>query len=1560
MPQKRHPFGERMRFRSVIIYLLPLLLLPIQTASAQKRVYTSVNPNSTALNGTADMYDPLTGKMTAVSGQMNYPRERHIAARLTNGKVLIAGGYNNRYLNLAELFDPSTGTFASTKTSSKDTSHNLITARADAASVVLTGGTVLILGGYNATDTFLQSAEIFDSGTNKFSATATNMSAARTRPVATLLSDGNVLVTGGYNGSFLSSADFYFAKNRSFLNSSSTMSDSRQDHTGTLLTSGKVLIAGGCTAAETGQVYCTKYLSSADIYDPEKDTFTATNAMNTARANHTATLLLNGKVLIVGGLAADGSFVKTAEIYDPVTGKFAATGDLNTPRFRHTATLLQNGKVLIAGGYAGQALAGSEIYDPQSGTFTVVSSPMTSARSQHSATLLGDGRVMLAGGENSDLMMFDVNLTSTDNVAPNILFSADSKTGFVSYTGSGTVVSFSTATGTVLRRLKTGGRPVWMSLLPDKSTLLVVSALDNKIFVIDAASLTLTKTYSFTGTFGYGSQLTFSPDSATGYISSTDTGEVIKFEIATGKELGRLSGMGAPGQVTITKDGKTLIVVDVSLNELVFADASTMKAKFKTQPIDNKDDASASFSVFNKAVLSADEEHGVIASQDSVLLVFNVSTGEITNLIAVGASPGYTTLTASGLFWLVLCDGTFSVVPTWSHDSAFNYSVQAGALRSGNIVISPDVRYAYWASGSADRVYQQDFGLGPAVGAFKVGDEDLGVDQPSSLAFTPDYSKLAVVNFESNELDLLSDVTVMRNTKYVSEAEKFTGLSVVNLSNTPANVTFTAMTDAGAEYQTDDGDSDLTDEVQNPVTLQIPANSQKSVDVAQLFNINTNTTNSGYLSLISDQPSIAAFSEVGQIHSDFLDAYLSNVQGIPLNANYRDTMSDWIIPELPQATGTSAEYNFLNPNYNAASFDVTHYASDGTLLQKKASNAISSSTRQAKAVSDLISTIGVGQILIVGGYDSTSTKTSAELFNSSNFASTGNPPTAMQGHTATMLRNDKVLVAGGRNGSITLSSAALYDAVATSFSVTQGGMNAERYRHTATLLANGKVLIAGGQNSASINKTAELYDPSENSFVLTGAMTSPRDAHTATLLQDGRVFIAGGLDGNGTSITSEIYNPATGTFSAAANMNARRAFHTAVLLANGKVLIVGGYNGTYLNSAELYDPASGVFTPTGSMAMGRGWHTATLLADGTVLIAGGLNSTGSLASAEIYYPDTGLFLPTSSDMSSPRAFHSAALYLTLNAVADNTNTKVLIAGGANGSTTLSSADIYDPLKRTFVPASDMSTTRQGHTATMLVGGAEGYLRVTSNYGMLFTEIYNNGGADTGINGINVDRYEGVKSIYSPQFAILPDYQTHINVINANEDDATVSIILHGPDGTVLGSPLTRVLAANAQIKGNLLDLFNSNAQLAGKTGWIEVTSSLDKIVGIVSYTNPGNNFLTAYELSRAPLKNFVLPLVSEDYQYATGVALLNSGSVAANVQVELWGPSGTLDSVRSITLAPHAQTAQTLSTLFPGMHDHRSGNVRIHSDQPLHSFAALYSQDLRFITTITAVPYPGQ
>ncbi len=294
--------------------------------------------------------------------------------------------------------------------------------------------------------------------------------------------------------------------------------------------------------------------------------------------------------------------------------------------------------MLIAGGEADQPLSSIEIFDPSSKAFTAAPS-MTVPRSKHAAIELADGKILLVGGENAGLLFFDVNYQSmSDNVSPNIVFSADSKTGFVAYAGSGVVLAFSAETGAVIKRIVTGGKPAFITALPDGRSLAVVSVLDNRIFVIDMQDLVLKNTYTFNGYFGFGSRITLSPDGSKGYISSTPTGQVIKFDVSTVSELGRLTGMQGPAQITVTKDGSTLLIVDVVANEVVFADASTMTAKYKVTPL--TDYPAASFTIANKAVLNADETLGVIASQDSdtattcaanALFVFKVSSGKIVN-----------------------------------------------------------------------------------------------------------------------------------------------------------------------------------------------------------------------------------------------------------------------------------------------------------------------------------------------------------------------------------------------------------------------------------------------------------------------------------------------------------------------------------------------------------------------------------------------------------------------------------------------------------------------------------------------------------------------------------------------------------------------------------------------------------------------------------------------------------------------------------------------------------------------------------------------------------------
>ncbi len=238
--------------------------------------------------------------------------------------------------------------------------------------------------------------------------------------------------------------------------------------------------------------------------------------------------------------------------------------------------------------------------------------------------------------------------------------------------------------------------------------------------------------------------------------------------------------------------------------------------------------------------------------------------------------------------------------------------------------------------------------------------------------------------------------------------------------------------------------------------------------------------------------------------------------------------------------------------------------------------------------------------------------------------------------TATLLPNGKVLVVGGmyRNtsGYITRGSAELYDPASGTWTVT-GSLNQPRYEHTATLLSNGKVLVAGGCYSSGSTEgssltSAELYDPATGLWTVTGALQDARQQHTATLLNDGTVLVAAGLKrivdaGGGVwsaySQTAEVYDPTAGTWSNLTYLNLNRMYHTATLLTNGRVLVAGGRTSAGdTTRAEVYDPVLGMWNNTTSMNSVRIGHTATLLSNGQVLVAGGNQNGNDLATAELF------------------------------------------------------------------------------------------------------------------------------------------------------------------------------------------------------------------------------------------------------------------------------------------------------------------------------------------------------
>ncbi|MEA3307594.1 MAG: kelch repeat-containing protein, partial [Elusimicrobiota bacterium] len=304
------------------------------------------------------------------------------------------------------------------------------TARHSQASVLMADGDFMVTGGITGyPNTSSSEVEIYFTTAAAWGS-GTSMNAARSSHTATLLSNGKILVTGGFNsGNPVSTAETYNPLTKAWTATNNTMAVARGGHTATLLTtgtnSGNVLICGGQTGAATA------ITDTCDIFDTSANTFSAATPMNSARMSHTANLLSSGRVFVSGGVewhdfgsGLEVNYLPTNEVYDSVLNIWTPVDSLAEARAHHSATVLNNGNIMIIGGYnavdqfdqfsedekptqINQAqltqgfLESAEMFDPNGARVPISGSDyqvMPYRNSSHGALLRPNGQVSLLGG----------------------------------------------------------------------------------------------------------------------------------------------------------------------------------------------------------------------------------------------------------------------------------------------------------------------------------------------------------------------------------------------------------------------------------------------------------------------------------------------------------------------------------------------------------------------------------------------------------------------------------------------------------------------------------------------------------------------------------------------------------------------------------------------------------------------------------------------------------------------------------------------------------------------------------------------------------------------------------------------------------------------------------------------------------------------------------------------------------------------------------------------------------------------------------------------------------
>ncbi|MFA6091712.1 MAG: kelch repeat-containing protein [Elusimicrobiota bacterium] len=985
----------------------------------------------------------------------------------------------------------------------------------------------------------------------------------RVHHTTTLLPDGHILITGGINavgGAVLGDATLYLSEKGGPTAAAAPLAVARASHTATLLSDGRVLIVGGAADNSGNPVPMANF---AEVYTPASDSWVTIPSVGpAARYGHTATLLPDGRVLIVGGQTGPAALTNTCAIFDPQTNTFGAASPMLQARTVHSAVILFSGKVFVAGGIS-DALSdfsvSTELYDPVNDLWTP-GPTMITKRAFHTATTLGNRKVLIAGGFNGKNIKENQGILDTteiydpvsDSISPGAVMIARKMLHGAALNANG-------------QSLILGGLGnITTSYFHENMHFTAADVPGGQVDRLDISSVT-----AVSGKILRTSYLPLS--AAHPLLSSVVNGRILDGDILFSSPTARLPN--GDGKLFFENPGTKASLAGVYIGNGIL---NTTEREFP-------------LSLASGTVVFFPREENLSQTQ----LVGGSLPFVLTPLVA----------NSSGSVVGGTLSGTFELPFPTAYEGArvlVGQAVITGGSISSDDAVDPTKFTINLSSGIAD--------ISGATIITLPRPEATTAILKIPLSFTGVTG--LITNTESNGGPSLSSPVVAASRKTSISVRMSYVVDRMNIKDQLFDFDVATVAIRRMMFQDESKYSPSANTWVNTEKMGFPfTNSPAGVvpngdtflfggfncdDSTTTFTVLDSRDPFGFIPHPDENPSWKSLSSMSKARSHFTSSVLPDGKTVVAGG----TDGVFALNDTEIFDPKTHDWSTARPMRVARNLHSTTLLPDGTLLTAGGS-VVNSSTGATKA---------------------------AEIFypDSNSWALTSPMISSRNYHTAVLLPDGNVLVAGGYDaGGNFLSSAEIYISTAHLWR-SIAPMGTARAQHTMTLLHTNKVLVAGGVNN-SVLDDVEIYDPGAGAWAPAAAMNLGRYAHSATLLRDGRVLAAGGSDGFGETNDAEIYDPETNAWTDTANtgnsMCTGRLRHSAMLLPDGKVMIVGGVkaSGEAVKATEQFDVDISSWEGQGDLNKARFYHSSVLLHDGNLMTVGGFDGASRLAQTEYRY-----------------------------------------------------------------------------------------------------------------------------------------------------------------------------------------------------------------------------------------------------------------------------------------------------------------------------------------------------